>query len=78
MCILDGLRNSVFALDASDGDVLNPKRISPQAAQAPVHGILKIGEQSERLMGAVGNDGETAGNHDGATYCTPRATHDRV
>jgi hypothetical protein len=78
MGLLDGIRRGVFALDASDGDVLDAERIPAQAAQAPVHGILKIGEQSERLMGAVGNDGETAWNHDGPTYCTPRATCHRV
>ena len=78
MGILDGLRNSVFALDASDGDVFDSESISTQPAQAPVHRVLQIGEQSERLMRAVRDDGETAWNHDGPTLCTPRATHGRV
>ena len=78
MGFYDVIRRCVFALDASDGDVLDTKRITAQPAQAPVHGILEIGEQREWLMGAVRDDGKAAWNHDGRTYCTPRATRGLV
>jgi hypothetical protein len=58
--LLDYVRRGVFALDARDGDVFDAERVSTQPFEAPVHGVLKVGEHRERLMGAVRDDGKAA------------------
>ena len=58
--LLDDIQRGIFALDARDGDVLDAKRVSTQPFEAPVHGILEVGEHCERLMSAVRDDGKAA------------------
>lgn len=58
--LLDCVRRGVFTLDARDGDVFDAERISTQPLEAPVHGVLKVREHRERLMGAVRDDSKTA------------------